>query len=229
MSRGQSTTPHGSVGRRPAHAGTPEHGAWPTRGRGAGGPGPTRGAGHHGAGRERTPSNRPAEAAQLLGASPAATRFHLRPGPCRTTPTRGAVDGLQGSRRPASRASIARALHPLRPVAPCGTPDLLRLRLSATPRARPPVRLAASPRLCGGLRQPELRQACASGTPRSRGVREIPTLSPQNRELSPKTVRSSPVASRDVPNLSPESGAGRHRGAYAMVATGGPSTPSPRR
>lgn len=153
-------------------------------------------------GRERTPSNRTVETVQLLGVSPAATRFLLQPRPCRTTPTRGTDQRAPG--KPPTRITSHR--HPGGSI----RHDWSRLSTFPAPSGRPfdlplgpPVRLSASLRLCGGPEQPELRPACASNLPRSIGVREIPPLSPQNPQLSPANGLSSPRRPADVPRISP--------------------------
>lgn len=130
------------------------------------------------------------------------TRFLLQPGPCRTTPTRGADQRTPG--KPPTR--ITSHHHPGGSI----RHDTSRLSVLPAPSSRPfdlplgpPVHLSASLRLCGGPEQPELRPACASNLPRSIGVREIPALSPQNPELSPTNGRSSPRRPADVPRISP--------------------------
>ncbi len=115
-----------------------------------------------------------------------------RPGGSREAPARFT------DRRIRARSS-APARHALRRPGP---PLRLALRL---PFGRPPdplagplwsapsTGLATALRLGGGLQQPELWPGCAPRSTRSRAVREIPTLSPQNRPPSPDRAAQSPT------------------------------------
>ena len=171
--------------------------------------------GRPGPGRDATPSNRPAEAVQLLGATPAATRC----------PTGGAVsdnpDRRPGPDAPGKPPTLFTSRRHSGTFHRRGTEDL------AAPRAVPSVSLAASlrclqstlrlpfgsplgppcgfPRVCGGSWQPELSPACAPRHARSRAVaksrcspHKILGPSPSGRPVVPSRRLPSPAHPQPV-------------------------------